>query len=169
MRRFGTALLMVTGLAVAAAACQPEGEEAGTTDEAAEMEEKAVDGAPMEGVSVTLVPKNESGIAGTAIVRPADSDSLRVQLKLSGLTADQEYPAHVHQGTCDRGGAVQMALQSVAAVADTASSVTTVRDPRIRAADGDFMIQVHLPDGSPAACGLLPSSREAPTGNGGGG
>lgn len=164
-RRHWLTLTTASCLALAFAACQPAGDETTMDQEPEESgaEATAAEGGHMEGVSVTLVPKNESGMAGTAIVREAPGDSMDVSLKLSGLSAGQDYPAHVHRGTCNSPGPVTAALESVTAGADTASSRGTVPDPRVESPGGDFLIQVHLPDGTPAACGMIPAHREGPS------
>lgn len=129
-------------------------------------------------VTVTLEAKNDSGITGTAVLAAAPGaetpDAHTVTLELSGVEAGQTYPAHIHGGTCEEGGGVVAALESVAAEGQMASATTTITpdqlamgetgdEPTEMAAEegeerghGPLFIQVHLPDGTPAACGNVP-------------
>lgn len=133
-------------------------------------------------VTVTLSPVNESGISGTAVLADAadaeEPRAHRVTLELSGLEAGQTYPAHVHGGSCEEGGGVVVALESVTAEGAMASATTILTpemvamaaagdEPTEMAAEegegeemekphGPLFIQVHLPDGTPAACGDVP-------------
>lgn len=112
------------------------------------------------GHSVTLVPKNESGVNGTAMLRES-GDSLRVDVRLAGLTSGESYPVHIHQGTCQEGGGVAAGLNDVAAADSTGSSTTSVAKSALDA-DRRHFVQAHLPDGTPAACGDVPSEAPAP-------
>lgn len=108
----------------------------------------------MKEVSVTLSPKNQSGIQGTAVIGRR-ADSVQVRLMLSGLSAGTRYPAHVHEGTCEAGGGVATALTEVAAEDTTATSATTF-PASVVSPDSAYFLQAHLPDGTPAACGDVP-------------
>lgn len=164
--KLGVAASLIAAVAIAPALAAQEQEGAGME----EQEKK---------VTVTLESKNDSGITGTAVLAAAPEaespDAHTVTLELSGLEAGQTYPAHIHGGTCDEGGGVVAALESVAAEAEMASATTTITpdqlamgetadEPTEMAAEeeegeeahGPLFIQVHLPDGTPAACGNVP-------------
>lgn len=112
----------------------------------------------MAGTEVALSSKNDSGITGTAVLSP-QGDSLTVELSLSGLTEGESYAAHVHQGTCDSGGGVAVGLNAVTGQADgTGSSTATIES---LASGQSYFIQAHLPDGTPAACGDVPTMQGA--------
>lgn len=108
----------------------------------------------MEKVSVTLSPKNQSGVQGTAVIGRR-ADSVQIRLMLSGLSAGTSYPAHVHEGTCETGGGVATALTEIAADDTTATSATTFPASAV-SPDGAYFLQAHRPDGTPAACGDVP-------------
>lgn len=166
-----TATLTLGLLAAACAGGEQAKDEAGAGMDTAAAETMAGGEAPggghAMGTSVALAPRNESGIAGTAVLTPAAGDSLVVELSLSGLTAGQSYPAHVHHGTCSSPGSVAVGLESVAASAETGRSRTRLVDPRASDSAGPYLVMAHLPDGTPAACGEIPTEREPPaTGSG---
>lgn len=108
-----------------------------------------------DSVQVTLAPKNESGIEGTATVRHM-ADTAHVSVRLSGLTSGNSYPAHIHQGTCQEGGGVAAGLTSVKAADGSGTSETRIPAGEL-SMDASYFVQAHLPDGTPAACGDLPA------------
>ena len=170
-----TATLALVTLAAACAQGEQTADEAAAGEDtaAAEAMSGAEAGGHAMGTSVALAPRNESGIAGTAVLAPAAGDSMVVELSLSGLTAGESYPAHIHEGACASPGSVVVGLESVAASADTARSSTRLVDPRAADPAGPFLVMAHLPDGTPAACGDIPTDREPPAtgageGSGGG-
>lgn len=126
-----------------------EGQAAGQMEDTATEAEQA--GAMVE---VMLSPKNQSGIAGSATLRHR-ADTLRVSLRLTGLEGGNSYPAHIHQGTCQKGGGVAAGLTSVTAQDSTGTSETRIPASKLTM-DGSYFVQAHLPDGTPAACGDLP-------------
>lgn len=173
MKRTGwLAMLLVAPFLVA---CAQGGDAGGeqtmeeTSEETAMTDEASEAGDMMEGTSVALAPKNESGLAGTAVLTAASGDSLSVELSLSGLESGQSYPAHVHSGTCQSPGGVVSGLTGVTADGTTGTSTTRVPDPRAGDAEGPFLVMAHLPDGTPAACGAIPTEMEPPAEGGSGG
>ena len=151
--------LLACGGGEAGGSGEMEAEGQAMEDTAAGMQEAGADS-----VQIALTPKNESGIEGTATLRHR-GDTVHVSLSLSGLESGSSYPAHIHQGTCQEGGGVAAGLTAVEASDGTGTSVT-----RIPAGDLDMearhFVQAHLPDGTPAACGDLPSHEAATSGAG---
>ena len=123
------------------------------SQEAGQMEEAS---GAADSVQVALAPKNESGIQGSATIRHS-ADTVHVTIRLSGLTAGNSYPAHLHEGTCQGGGGVAAGLTSVKAADGSGSSETRIPAADL-SMDASYFVQAHLPDGTPAACGDLPSS-----------
>lgn len=121
-------------------------------EEAGQMEEA---GAAADSVQITLAPKNESGIEGTATIRHM-ADTVHVTVRLSGLTSGNSYPAHIHQGTCQEGGGVAAGLTSVKAADGSGGSQTRIPASKL-SMDASYFVQAHLPDGTPAACGDVPA------------
>lgn len=145
----------------------------GETDGAGEMEagaEASGEAGGASGVQISLAPRNESGIEGTATIRRG-ADSVRVSVSLMGLESGNSYPAHVHEGSCQEGGGVAAGLTSVEAQDGEGSSETRIPASEL-SADGSYFVQAHLPDGTPAACGNVPApggGSSSGSGSGGGG
>lgn len=116
--------------------------------------------------TVDLTPKNDSGITGTAVIEEtAGGDSLRVSLTLNGLAEGNQYPAHIHTGTCQQTGGVAVGLTGVTGQAGGSGTSTSTVAADALSADQSYYVQAHLPNGTPASCGNLP----APEGGSGGG
>lgn len=109
--------------------------------------------------SASVSPKNDSGMQGHVMVSTG-SDALTIKLEVLGLKGGTEYPAHLHRGTCASGGEVVAELEppTVASVG-LGSSLTELSPDEMQAGESYF-VQVHLPDGTPAACADV----ERPTG-----
>lgn len=150
-------------------ACGEQAQQQATTEEQAEEPAAETDaGAQAEGQNqLSLQPKNDSGITGTARWQ-VEGDSVRVMLSLEGLTEGDQYPAHVHRGTCTEGGGVAAALSPVTGQSGgTGESIATVARDNFSSGES-YYVQAHLPDGTPATCGNLPSGAGLAPGAGGG-
>ena len=156
-----TPVLVVACAALMACGQGGEQQQAQTEEEAAAQKKAEQAAQSGEDVSVTLSPKNESGIRGRALLA-RQGDSIRVRLTLSGLEPGTSYPAHVHEGTCQAGGGVATALAGVAAEDTTGASTTTFAASAV-SPDGAYFLQAHLPDGTPAACGDVPTQAFGPS------
>lgn len=101
--------------------------------------------------SASVSPKNDSGMQGHVMVSTG-SDALTIKLEVLGLKGGTEYPAHLHRGTCASGGDVVAELEppTVASVG-LGSSLTELPSDEMQAGE-PYFVQVHLPDGTPAAC-----------------
>lgn len=150
-------------------AMEDEGQAAGQAGgEAAEMQEAdtARAGEAGEAVDVTLAPRNESGVEGRARLHH-HGDTLHVTVRLTGLESGNDYPVHIHQGTCAEGGGVAAGLTSVSAGEGTGNSESSVPADEL-SMDASYFVQAHLPDGTPAACGDVPGHEgSSDTGSGG--
>lgn len=142
----------------------------GETQEEAqgEMQEQGTEAASEPAMStgtatVQLASLNNSMISGTAMIEHS-ADSLHVTLQLTGLEAGQSYPAHVHRGSCQEQGPVAAPLGSIRAAEGGSGSVRVALDMgqfRDQHAGHEmqeggatgYYVQVHSPDGAPAACG----------------
>lgn len=114
---------------------------------------------------VQLAAKNQSGISGTS-GWSVQGDSVRFTLRLKGVESGQKYPAHVHEGDCQSGGGVAVGLSPVAAGEGGGQSQATVARSSFSSGQ-TYFVQVHLPDGTPAACGDLPEDAGLAPGGGG--
>lgn len=123
------------------------------SEEAGQMQETS---GAVDSVRVTLAPKNESGVKGTATIRQP-ADTVHVTVSLTGLSSGSSYPAHIHEGTCQGGGGVAAGLTPVKPADGSGSSETRIPAASL-SMDASYFVQAHLPDGTPAACGDLPSS-----------
>lgn len=95
--------------------------------EQAEQQETATQG--MEAASeaampaaMTLAALNNSGISGTARLSHSQN-ALAVTLNLTGLTAGESYPAHVHRGSCQQDGPVLAPIGSATAASDGTGTI----------------------------------------------
>jgi hypothetical protein len=115
---------------------------------------------PPAPVNVTLAAKNRSGITGTATLTKM-GDSTQVMETLNGGRNGTKYPSHIHAGTCASPGAVVAPLGSVSVGADKSGSATTMvltaTLDSARAKFGSLLVQSHLPNMRPAACGDIPA------------
>lgn len=151
-----------------ALACAEQGEQQQTADEAMAGAEDTAPArtAPAAAKQVSLSAKNRSGITGRAGWSVA-ADSVTFTLSLKGLQEGRQYPAHVHQGDCQAGGGVAAGLDPVAGKSGgTGQGSATVARSSFSAGE-TYFVQVHLPDGTPAACGDLPKDAGLAPGGGG--
>jgi hypothetical protein len=144
-------------LVLALASCQQaeEGQEGEGAMEAAA--ESSMD----EGPTMSLSTMNNSGVMASAYLSHSDQ-SLNVTLELEGLEPGATYPAHIHRGNCEEQGPVAAPLGEVTAAEDgtaTLEAAVPMADLSAPAegamASAGFYIQIHLPDGAPAACGEI--------------
>lgn len=157
---------LLLGLLVGACACdagndqqaQPESEQSVATQVQAQKGERF-----RSTSQVALLPKTDDGIGGTALIVRPPGDSIELRVTLHGVEPGTGYPVHVHRGTCQTGGAVATSLRTVAAQDSMASSATKFRAVDL-SPDGAYFIQAHLPDGTPAACGNVPTGAFDPLG-----
>lgn len=133
-----------------------------TADAAAATPAGAADTVVADTMTVELSAKGESGVRARArLVR--DEDHLRLGIAARGIEVGEEYPAHIHRGTCDEGGGVVADVGPVTRSAedgDVGQATATVPMEELKQAkeEGEaeppsFFLQIHLPDGTPAACG----------------
>lgn len=103
---------------------------------------------------VSFQALNESGMMGSLMLAPG-GESMTVKVEVLGLQEGREYPAHLHTGSCREGGDVARELEALTVnTLGIGSSSTLV--PRSLTESGSHFVQVHLPDGTPAACADLP-------------
>ncbi len=111
-------------------------------------------------VTVTLASKNNSGITGTAVLTP-QADSTQIAVTLNGGRAGLKYPSHVHAGTCEKPGEAVAPLGSVSVGADKSGTSTTMVATSVldsaRTKYGSLLVQSHLPNMRPVACGDIPA------------
>lgn len=95
--------------------------------------------------------EDEPAVEGEATILREGGITM-VAVDVTGLPDAGEYPAHVHLGTCEEGGPVEIELEPVMALDDGAgSSLTTLEDEELP--EEAWFIQVHAQDGSPISCG----------------
>ncbi len=105
-------------------------------------------------VTITLGELNGSGQPGSATLIENGSQTTVIVSIAPGAAAAQ--PIHIHSGTCDTLGGVELPLTSVAA----GVSVSTVDSSLQALLDGEFAINVHeSPDnaGNYVSCGTIES------------
>lgn len=102
-------------------------------------------------VSASVSEKNDSGMQGHVIVS-AGADAITIKLEVLGLKGGTEYPTHLHSGTCEQGGEVVTELESPTVASVGLGSSLTELSPDAMQEDQPYFVQLHLPDGTPAAC-----------------
>ncbi len=152
MNTRSAATVLVTAASFALLACSGG-------DSAQQQQASASESASGSQYSASVSPKNDSGMQGHVMVS-SSSDALTVKLEVLGLGGDTEYPAHLHRGTCEEGGEVVAELNSPTVASVGLGSSLTALSPDAMEADQSYFVQLHLPDGTPAACADV----EKPTG-----
>lgn len=151
-------LALLTPLALAACGEAGQSGDMESDTAAAEMDTAAAADTGQQRGALQLEPRNESGITGEAWTEAAPGDSAVIVVELQGLEEGSEYPAHVHEGRCEGGGGVAAALSPVTGGADgSGTSRTTLATAQFSEAD-PYFVQVHLSDGTPAACANVPQA-----------
>lgn len=164
MRRSGWMSLLV-GLVATLVACGGGGDQqakmaAEKEHATAGQQTQATKQAPQQGpvaVTVSLSTKNNSGLEGEAKLRRR-GESFQVALLLQGLSPKGEYPAHIHEGTCQAGGGVATALAPVSSDGNKIGTSQSTVDATVLSPDTSYFLQAHLPNGTPAACGNVPAA-----------
>jgi hypothetical protein len=104
-----------------------------------------------EPLPVMLEPVDLSGVEGRATTIQT-GDSVQVSLMVQGLPRAGDYAAHIHEGTCESGGAVVATLSPVRAAEDgMGRSLTTIPFARLLP-EHRYFLQVHGASGA-IACG----------------
>ena len=153
-------------------------EQMGQTGEMAETEAASEPTMSTGAATLQLAALNNSGITGTASVSHT-ADSVTVTVNVRGLTEGETYAAHIHRGSCEQQGPVVAPLSSIEAEAGgSGSATTTLALDQLTSGEGEAMgegeaaqegegmqegqaheanyyVQVHSPDGTPAACGAV--------------
>lgn len=117
---------------------------------------------PASRYSAAVSPKNDSGMQGHVMVSPG-SDSLTIKLEVLGLKGGTEYPVHLHRGSCEQGGPVVTELNAPTVASVGLGSSLTALAPDVLQAEESYFVQLHQPDGTPAACADLerPGAQES--------
>lgn len=106
-------------------------------------------------MTVQLATVQNSGVSGEATLTEQGGE-VQVSVRLTGLKGTGAHPGHVHQGTCDNLGSVVAPLPSVTPGADgTGTATGTAAVAMNTAMNGQHVVNYHLPDGKPAACGAI--------------
>jgi hypothetical protein len=103
-----------------------------------------------------LVPLAGSRVAGEVIVSDRDEFTTDVIVRLTGTPGNTVHQGHLHAGTCESIGPVVQALEPVTTDGTGAGSTSFVleRAP-MTLLDGLHVVVYHMPDGAPAACGMI--------------
>lgn len=140
------ALALATAASFALVACS--GGDTSQQQQASASGSGSVSGSQYSG---SVSAKNESGMQGHVIVS-AGSDALTIKLEVLGLKGGTQYPTHLHSGTCEEGGDVVAELNSPTVASVGLGSSLTELSPDTMQAGQPYFVQLHQPDGTPAAC-----------------
>lgn len=139
-------------LLVALPACESRTEEETLpADTTAGMMGDTVPTVTLEPVVTELDAVNNSGVSGEATATHTETDvAVSIVLKGDNAKPDVSYPAHIHTGTCEKGGPVAVTLEPV----KNLQSLKRVPVSELPA-NQDAFVQVHDAAGTPVACGDL--------------
>jgi hypothetical protein len=127
----------------------PEADET-AGDAAVPADAPAAAPAAAEPVKVDLDDSNDSGIKGEATATHSANDVTVSIVLTEGGKPEVSYPAHIHTGTCEKGGPKTVDLANVT----NNQSSTTVPASSLPV-NQDAFVQVHDPAGKAVACGDL--------------
>jgi hypothetical protein len=141
--------LIALAAVVAFAACAQTDDDADVpADSVAIGADSVANAPPTEPVVTNLDDVDDSGISGEATATHSASDVTVSILLKDGAKSDVTYAAHIHTGTCERGGPVAVELEPVKNLQST-KTIPVSSLP----ANQDAFVQVHAPGGKAVACG----------------
>lgn len=150
MRHHIQTVLALTALATFVACEKKAEDDAVPADTAATAPAAAAPQVNMEPVTIDLDPVKDSGIKGE-VTATHSNDQVTVSIVLKeGAKPDVSYPAHIHTGTCDKGGPVAVELEPV----KNGQSTKTVALSSLPSGQ-DAFVQVHDAKGTAVACGNM--------------
>jgi hypothetical protein len=119
-------------------------------------EPTATEPAGAESVTVDLLEVDGSGVTGTATLTVAGVYT-DVEVTIDGGLEPGTHQNHIHTGTCEEQGPVEVPLTDLEAGEDgsAAATVTNVTEALSSFTDGDNYVAVHALDGSVVACGNI--------------
>ena len=131
-------------------ACEsaPDADETAADTAAVGAQPPAAAAPSAEPVKVELDATNDSGIKGEATATHTATDVTVSILLTEGAKAEVSYPAHIHTGTCEKGGPKAVDL---APVTNLQSTITVPASSL--PVNQDAFVQVHDASGKPVACG----------------
>jgi len=140
-------LLAVAPLVFLLAACGGDSPDGAAPDEAA--------GPPPGPVQVNFEPIGEF-IAEGAVTLRRSGDSITADILADSHLGPGDYPIHIHEGICEEGGRVVVALQTMTG-GEGGEGTSVTRFPIAELPlDGTYFVQMHQSDGTPIACADLP-------------
>ena len=136
---------------LAVGACEKKTDDNAVPSDSAAVAADTTPAAPApEPVTIDLDEVKDSGIKGEATATHSANDvTVSIVLK-EGAKPDVSYPAHIHTGTCDKGGPVAVELEPVKNL-QSSKTIPTSALP----VGQDAFVQVHDAAGKPVACGNM--------------
>lgn len=151
--------LMVAAVLPLALACEPAGQQDAGMDQTEDgMDEQTEQTQEPMGQSETvqLTAMGDSGASGDVeFTREGNTLSVEIMASMGG---PGDYPAHIHEGTCDEPGGVAVPLDSPTAAEEGIAEGSTDVDAMQLDAGGSYLVMVHQQQGAPAACAEIPAS-----------
>lgn len=122
--------------------------------------------APLAVVTVPLASTGATNVSGRATIESLSDQPIRSQVALSGLAANQQFVAHIHNGTCaDQGSIVVWPMNLASDGGGTAQNPTTETVALGSIATGQTYLRMHagpLADSPVVLRGNLPAVNAAP-------
>jgi hypothetical protein len=146
---------VMAGLSLVLIACGGSGDAADSTT--ADSAAATADNAAPASATASLMAVDNSGVTGD-VTLTASGEQTTIGMHVNGGPANTTMEAHVHSGTCETSGPVVAPLDSVKTDATGMGMInTTVSIPFATVNNGQHFVQVHKPDGKPAACANVPA------------
>jgi hypothetical protein len=114
------------------------------------------EGPPPGPVQVNFEPIGEFIAEGSVTLRRSD-DTVTADILADSHLGPGDYPIHIHEGTCEEGGRVVVALATMTGgEGGEGTSVTSFPVTELPL-DGTYFVQMHRADGTPIACADFPA------------
>lgn len=157
--------LMVAAVLPLALACEPAGEQDAGMDQPGqteqtdgmEQQQQQTQQEPMgQSETVQLTAMGDASVSGDVQLSREGND-LSVEI-MASMGGPGDYPAHIHEGTCDEPGGVAIPLDSPTAQEEGIAEGTTQVDATQLEAGNSYLVMIHQQQGAPAGCAEIPSS-----------
>lgn len=154
--------LTVAAVLPLALACEPAGEQDAGMEQTDQTEqtdgmEQQTQQEPMgQSETVEITPMGDASVSGdVALTREGNDLTVEIMASMGG---PGDYPAHIHEGTCDEPGGVAVPLDSPTAAEEGIAEGTTQVDATQLDPGGSYLVMIHQQQGAPAGCAAIPSS-----------